>query len=386
MDRNLKIIVISDIHFGAFDAEVLFNELNEEFINRLKEMEYIDLIVIDGDYFDTKLNMNSKHAKYSMKLFSKLYKIATKKNAKIRVIQGTVSHDNNQLEILEIEHGGRLCDIKFIYNVSEEEIFKDFNVLYIPEEYVTNKDEYYGEYFNKKYDMVFGHGMVQEVSFCALSQESATTMSKAPIFSADKFKEMVHGLVVFGHIHKSQIIKDTVLYVGSFSRWMYGEEEDKGFYEIDYNIEEKTCEYKFHINRLARRFDTVEIYPNNIFFNSKPEDQIKFIYDLYNENRSEFLRIKINLPENYDNEKFLMGLINDAFSNYKQIKIVFNSNSKVKTKQQIEEKVNILLEKYGFIFDKTIDYDIKIARFIQEKYGRNISLEKIRDYIFSETK
>ena len=48
--------------------------------------------------------------------------------------------------------------------------------------------------------------------------------------------------------------------------------------------------------------------------------------------------------------------------------------------------MNVLLEKYGFIFDKTIDYDIKIARFIQEKYGRNISVEKIRDYIFGESK
>lgn len=386
MIRPVKIVVISDIHFGAFDAEVLFNELKEEFIAKLEEMEYIDLIVIDGDYFDTKLNMNSKHAKYSMRLFSLLYKVAVKKGAKIRVIQGTVSHDNNQLEILEIEHSGRLCDIKFIYNVSEEEVFKDFKVLYIPEEYVTSKDEYYGEYFDKKYDMIFGHGMVQEVSFCALTQESATTMSKAPIFSTDKFKEMVHGLVVFGHIHTSQLIKDTVLYAGSFSRWMHGEEEDKGFYEIDYDIDNKTCEYKFHVNKLARRFDTVEIYPNDLFFNSKPEDQIKFIYDLYNDKQSEFLRIKINLPENYENEKFLMGILNDAFSNYKQIKIVFNSNSKVRTKQQIEEKVNVLLEKYGFIFDKTIDYDIKIARFIQEKYGRNISVEKIRDYIFGESK
>ncbi|WP_304576804.1 metallophosphoesterase [Romboutsia ilealis] len=386
MNRPLKIIVISDIHFGAFDAEVLFNELKEEFIEKLKEMEYIDLIVIDGDYFDTKLNMNSKHAKYSMRLFSMIVKIAVKKGAKVRVIQGTVSHDNNQLELLEIEHGGGICDVKFIYNVTEEEIFKDFNVLYIPEEYVSNKDEYYGDFYNKKYDMIFGHGMVQEVSFCALSQESATTMTKAPIFNTDKFKEMVYGLVVFGHIHTSQLIKDTVLYVGSFSRWMHGEEEDKGFYEIEYNVDTKEYNTKFHVNKLARRFDTVDIYPDNGFFTQKPEDQINFIYELYNEKQAEFLRIRINLPDDYENEKFLMGLINDAFSNYKQIKIVFNSNNKVKTKQQTEEKVNILLEKYGFIFAKTIDYDIKIARFIQEKYGRNIPVEKIREYIFGDRK
>ncbi len=51
------------------------------------------------------------------------------------------------------------ADISVIYKVSTEELFDNFNVLYLPEEYIDSYDDYYGEYFiPNKYDMIFGHG------------------------------------------------------------------------------------------------------------------------------------------------------------------------------------------------------------------------------------
>ena len=52
---------------------------------------------------------------------------------KIRIIQGTESHDNNQLEILDILAKNKQLDFKIFYEVAEEELFPDFNVLYVPE-------------------------------------------------------------------------------------------------------------------------------------------------------------------------------------------------------------------------------------------------------------
>lgn len=382
----LHVSTISDIHFGAFDAEVLFNELKEGFLKPLKKKKELDLVVITGDYYDKKISHNSKHARYSTLFFTSLISICMDKGAKIRIIQGTESHDNDQLELLEIIAKESKCDIKFIYNVEEEEIFKDLNVLYIPEEYMTDKEEYYGDYFKKSYDMIFGHGMVQEVSFCALSQESATTMSKAPIFKTEVFKEICRGPVMFGHIHTPQVIKDCVYYIGSFSRWTFGEEEAKGYCDITYNISNGYYEVDYIENKLARQFDTIEISPSNNFFNKNIEDQINYIHNIAYVSEADFIRLKINLPSDYENERLLIEMIKDTFSRHKNVKILFNSNSKMKTKAEIEEKINKLMDKYDFMFDKTIHYDEKICRYIQERYGRNIPVEKIRDYIFGNSK
>lgn len=381
---DIEVSVISDIHFGAFDAEMLFNELNEEFLKPLSKKDKLDLVVITGDYYDKKISQNSKHARYSTLFFTSLVNICIEKNAKLRIIQGTESHDNDQLELLKIIAKDYNCDIKIIYNVEKEEIFKDFKVLYIPEEYVVNKDEYYAEYFNDNYNMIFGHGMVQEVAFCALSQESAVTMSKAPIFNTDLFRVICKGPVVFGHIHTPQTIKDTVYYVGSFSRWTFGEEENKGYCDISYNLDNDYYEVDYKENKLARQFDTIEISPSNDFFNKNIEEQLNFIHNMTYVSQAHFIRLIINLPMDYSNERLLTEMVKDTFSRHKNIKILIRSNSKIKTKVEIEDKINKLMDKYGFMFDKSIYYDEKICRYIQEKYGKNIPIEKIRNYIFGE--
>ena len=58
---------------------------------------------------------------------------------------GTRSHDKDQLEIFEIEKKYLEDDIdmKIFRTVSSEKIFDDLEVLYVPEEYVSDKDEYY---------------------------------------------------------------------------------------------------------------------------------------------------------------------------------------------------------------------------------------------------
>lgn len=381
---DIEVSVISDIHFGAFDAEMLFNELNEEFLKPLSKKDKLDLVVITGDYYDKKISQNSKHARYSTLFFTNLVNICIDKGAKLRIIQGTESHDNDQLELLKIISKDYKCDVKIIYNVEKEEVFKDFKVLYIPEEYMVNKDEYYADYFNDEYNMIFGHGMVQEVAFCALSQESANTMSKAPIFSTDVFREICKGPVIFGHIHTPQTIKDTVYYVGSFSRWTFGEEEDKGYCDIIYNIDNGYYEVKYMVNELARQFDTVELSPSNNFFNKNIEEQLNFIHNMTYISDANFIRLIINLPVDYENERLLTEMVKDTFSRHKNIKILIKSNSKMKTKVEIEDKINRLMDKYGFMFDKSIYYDEKICRYIKEKYGKNIPIEKIRKYIFGE--
>lgn len=374
-----KGVMIADIHFGALPVERLYNEL-EIFLDFI-EKKSLDFIVILGDWFDKKINLNSKDAKYSTVFFERICQICIDNDIKLRIIQGTESHDNSQLEVLEILAKNKPVDFKVFYEVEEEELFPDFNVLYVPEEYINSIDEKYGKYMNKKYDMIFGHGMIQEVKFAALIQSSETTMKKAPIFKSKMLCDMCYGPIFFGHIHTKDIFNDRLYYVGSYSRWKFGEEEDKGFYYVKYENDTKEFEAKFIVNNKAMKYDTIEIYEKESgFYKLNTENQIKYIQNLIQSFEYDFLRLQFYIPQGYENENLLINMINESFGKYKNLKLDFKVNSKIKSKREVEEKINLLLDKYGFIFDNKIDTYTKINKFILEKYNKDISVEKIKEY------
>ena len=374
-----KGVMIADIHFGALPVERLYNEL-EIFLDFI-EKKSLDFIVILGDWFDKKINLNSKDAKYSTVFFERICQICIDNDIKLRIIQGTESHDNSQLEVLEILAKNKPVDFKVFYEVEEEELFPDFNVLYVPEEYINSIDEKYGKYMNKKYDMIFGHGMIQEVKFAALIQSSETTMKKAPIFKSKMLCDMCYGPIFFGHIHTKDIFNDRLYYVGSYSRWKFGEEEDKGFYYVKYENDTKEFEAKFIVNNKAMKYDTIEIYEKESgFYKLNTENQIKYIQNLIKSFEYDFLRLQFYIPQGYENENLLINMINESFGKYKNLKLDFKVNSKIKSKREVEEKINLLLDKYGFIFDNKLDTYTKINKFILEKYNKDISVEKIKEY------
>ena len=385
-NKSYEGVVIADIHGGAFKADDLIYELDESFIKYLKSLKILDFVVIAGDLFDNKLSLNSDHTKYLFVFLKKLIEICIKKGAKLRIVKGTEFHDNKQLDILKFLATSN-CDIKVIETVSDEELFEDFNVLYIPEEYVQDKDEYYKNYFSEsdKYDMIFGHGLINEVAFVAKMQESEVTMARAPIFKSDLLLDICKGPIFFGHIHKSQCIKNRIFYVGSFSRWIFGEEEPKGFFTVGYTPSTSNYEIEFIENKLAKKFDTMVIDYNSSFYRNDESQQIDYIINLVNNIHADKIRIIFNIPEDYPNPILLNNLINDIFVKYKNVKTVVNNNSREKIKKrEMEEKIRTLLTTYDFIFDKGTPTEEKLSRFIKIKFNKNISYDKMRDYLYQK--
>ena len=131
---------ISDIHFGAFDTDILLKELKFNFLKVLKKMPKLDVIFIQGDLYNHELSLNSKGAYNSFKFKDELEDVALDKNSKIRVFKGTRSHDFNQLNNLKF---GNRIDFKIINSVCKEKLFKNYKVLYLPEEYMNNPKKYY---------------------------------------------------------------------------------------------------------------------------------------------------------------------------------------------------------------------------------------------------
>ena len=144
---------IADIHFGAMKADDLYAQLKTYFLDQLKKYP-IDLVVFGRDTFHNVITMNYSTSHIVLMFMENVIEICKECGIPhIRMIQGTVSHDNNQLHNFHIYEGRDDIDFKIIMNVIDEEFPEGIKVLYIPEEYMKNPEVYYEDYFDnhKKY-------------------------------------------------------------------------------------------------------------------------------------------------------------------------------------------------------------------------------------------
>ena len=371
-------LAVGDIHFGYYNPELLYKEFQLVIDSIYKYKP--DCVLIAGDYYDTKLSMASAHSVYSLKAFSDLIKVCEELNIKVRQIKGTNSHDpENQLKNLAQIANRSQCDYKLFLTVDEEELFPGFKILYIPEEYVDDKESYYSLYFNKNsYQGICGHGMFEETNF---STQKIKSMRKYPIFNSSDMEDVCEGPIIFGHIHTSQKIRNRILYTGSLVRSRFGEEEAKGIYLIDYDTDTKETDFMFIENEITLKYDTIEIKENHQVFSLMINEQIEYFKKLVNDYKRDKLRIKIHLPEDLVNSQTIIDNLNILFHGNKDVQVSIYDNSKAKLNNELKEKVNLLMDKYGFIFDKSIGYDVKIQEYIKLKTGKEISLERIRSMI-----
>lgn len=376
----LRILVSGDIHFGYYPPDLLYKEFLQ-IVDHVYD-KGVDAVIIPGDYFDNKLVMSSAHSIHAIKAFTDLVKACETTKTKLRVVRGTNSHDpENQLKILSTIAQGTNCDFRLFNTVDSEELFPGFKVLYIPEEYMEDKNEYYKEYFEGvTYDGIFGHGMFEETTYSNHSNKNS--MKKYPVFNSKFMETLCRGPIVFGHIHKYQRIRDRILYTGSLTRSRHGEEEEKGFVVVTYDTDNHKTTDEFIVNEMAMKYDTIEITDKSPIFSMLIKDQIQFIKNLINTYKRDKLRIKINIPEDYPASRTFIDTVNSVFNGVKDVQFNITENNKAKIEKETNEQLNRLMTKYGFIFDKSITYEEKICQFIKAKKGIDIPIENIRRLIY----
>ena len=196
----VKGVIINDIHFGIKESKRLYDEL-AQFKNFIKERDDLNFLVIDGDYFDCKLSIGDPAAYYAMTFFNELISIIKEKKIIVRMVQGTRSHDLNQLQIFKSYENDTSIDFKIIETVQKEDIL-GLHILYLPEEYPENSDEYYKDYKNDTYNIIFGHGTWDFVAQPGQIELSKKNTHTAPVFIWKEWKDAVpNGFISFGHIH-----------------------------------------------------------------------------------------------------------------------------------------------------------------------------------------
>lgn len=374
MRKALIIVHISDLHFGAFDSSELFNELQFEFFDKLEKLPRIDMICVNGDLYDHELSLNSNHVYFSFKFIDKLYSIAKKKNCKfIRFLKGTKSHDHDQLDNIPID---KSLNIKIIRTVQDEILFNDFRILYLPEEYIKDVDDYYKDYFEEdnKYNMICLHGAVDKfLSFNNYNSE--IQMESAPVFDSKELLRICNGLISCGHIHNAQKDK-RIYYSGSFSRWKHGEEDKKGFFISIHNV--KTADFKVLPieNTMAKKYITKNI--TKLLNKDLTIDEMIKSIDFYKKYFNIYkLKLKVNNLKN-----------SDAISKMKHIYKYYASDKyitiEVKSNNTEDEEVKQILNKQDeYLFDDSPPEE-KISKFIHNTQNYEMSSDRINELLVND--
>jgi hypothetical protein len=363
-------------------------ELNE-FVNLIRDTleneESNDFlgVFITGDYFDKKLDLNDIRATYAIQVILELFEILQSANKWFVILRGTYSHDLSQLDFLKKLE---LSYSKFVYtNKVMEADLDGLNTLLIPEEYPTNVEEYYGEFFKKKYDLILGHGFF--TWNCFDSNINEKSIPQMPIFDPDLFCEM-SPLTIFGHDHGHKNYKEKIYYNGSFSRWSHNEEEPKGFLFIDYTKTiQKSGKVKYDIevthieNELAPLYITISIVTLIKHYKMNKDD---LTLDLFVKNIESYIKkyniynLKIKIPSNTIDPK-LTEVLKNYYSN--KPNVIIEGSTSVTSKSDgniLEEDDNdetSVNSEYDFLFEND-NIISKIEQFIHLKHGEQISISR----------
>lgn len=375
----MRMLLLADMHIGAIkDTSYYYNSIINIFDKEIV-FKPCDVVVILGDYFDRLFKVNEEYVSLAINVMSYLVRVCIKSKTKIRIVYGTESHEMNQYRLFNHFLSSDEIDMK-LFSTCTEETINGKKILYVPEEYIPNKYDFYAKtiYGNKKYDYIFGHGVITEGMPMAVGHSRETdninTENKVPHFNAGELSK-AGNLVVFGHYHRAWDMNN-VHYLGSLYRWCFGEEEDKRYAIINDN------EISFIKNEDAYIYKTYE-YGNTDEVYLSSDNIMNEISKLKDENHEIFsgdkigkIRLVFNTPSNVDptfKENLKSLLFND-----KMISSLIKESAEEES--LIEE--NDVTDEYDFILDNSMKVNDKIYNYIMKTYEDcQITLKELDHYI-----
>lgn len=364
---------ISDIHFGVMDAQLEYNILKEQYIDRIKDLP-LDIISIDGDLFN-KLDMsNTDSCLYASLLVADIVSIC-KNNRRMGIptvfiiLAGTKNHDAGQLRLFYHYLNDPDLDIRIIEQIQFEYV-NGMKILCIPELYGISENTYQQFLYGMgPYDMCFMHGTVQGAVYGDNAGESR-------LFRPEDFG-LCMGPVIAGHVHPGGCFNSFMYYNGSPIRWSFGEEGPKGFQIVLYDMD--TRKYYIYLEQIASfRYDTISI---DELLCTDPKKVIEYIDNLKAKENIDYIRLKCKLTPDLEPN---MKIIQEYYRTNKTVKFKID---KVMTDEEksIAEKNTDLYNKYSYVFDKSMSaYDI-LARYIMDNEdGIFITGEDIKKLVLDE--
>lgn len=251
----MKVVILSDIHFGStskFDNSFL--KTLSFTSKKIKEINP-DIIFFAGDTFDRAITLADR----SFTQFSEFFVSLPDDCLKV-FIEGTNSHDRKQgKKFPEIFDNTQYYDEVSLLNV------KGKKILLLPEQYLPKSEyhEMYKDLFNKKYDLVVGHGNIESMIYTGSEPHDDTReSSSSPPHDVSFLKSLTDNYTIFGHNHirtYDSNINPKVIYNSSLFRTSYeGEGIPPGFHVVEFH-KNKKAGLEFIENKNIPYFRTFKI-------------------------------------------------------------------------------------------------------------------------------
>ena len=259
MLHDISYLCISDIHLGhkSNKTEYIVDNLHSYFQEYDKLISKVDIIFIAGDIFDTLLSNNSYDYLLATSWLTELITYCQLNKIKLRILEGTPSHDWHQAKLISTIVDKLKIDIDYRYITTLYiEDMKDLgiHILYIPDEYKPKaKDTYQdvislmGEHGISMVDIAIMHGQFN-YQLPMVKLESS--------HNEDDYLKLVRYYINIGHIHVGSIY-NRIIANGSFDRLAHGEEGDKGAI-ICYLHPDGSMSFKFLINKHAMVYKSLD--------------------------------------------------------------------------------------------------------------------------------
>lgn len=326
MNKDIKYLVMSDIHLGHSRNKTkdIITNLNLFLYEYDEDLKNLDIIFLAGDIFDKLLTTKSEEYILSLKWLTTLLIYCKERNIKLRILEGTPSHDSGQAEAF-VEVAKKLeykVDFKYI-NILDIEYIKDLgiNVLYIPDEWKHDSKETFKEVKELLKEKSLSEVDIAIMHGCFRYQLPFNPNAKFLHIESD-YLDIVRYYITIGHIHTGSAY-ERILAPGSFDRLAHGEEEKKGALLCTIKKDRK-MEFKFLENKYALLFKT---------FSYQEENETEIIKDLK-------LQLK-KLPEG----SFIRILLKNDNNLIKSIKtflsVYVNYNIKIDIDEKVIKKLNI---------------------------------------------
>jgi len=227
---NIKYLVLSDIHLGhsRTKTDYIISNLDGVLRKNHNRFKKLDIIFLAGDVFDKLLASCSNEFVMANEWLSRLAMYCVSNKIKLRVLEGTPSHDWKQMRLFANTLEALCIDVDYKYiDYLHIESIEDLGitVLYVPDEWnriandtLDNVQDLMTKHDLDKVDIAIMHGQF-DYQLPMIELESS--------HNEDSYLELVRYYINIGHIHTSSAYR-RILAQGSFDRLAHNEEEKKG--------------------------------------------------------------------------------------------------------------------------------------------------------------
>lgn len=260
---NLTVAVVSDVHLGHPNTttEEIIHGLDHAFADT-PAFASLDMIFFGGDLFDRDLMVPQPDIEMIFDWWHRFLVRCKKHQIKIRVLEGTPSHDFKQFKVFgRINHTSKInADCKYYETLTiETEHDLGLTVLYLPDEYnasCIDTEIEIRELLNargiEQVDLVIMHGQFAH-------QFPEHVASRIDCHNADFYLSICKQFISAGHVHQFSQYKRIVAQ-GSFDRLCHGNEEAKGYIRMELDLDNpKKSKCTFIENHLAKSYVTFKV-------------------------------------------------------------------------------------------------------------------------------